>query len=539
MVARAYRVSRQGVDWPHVPILPDDTPLLQAKATPLESALPDFAKIFERLGQADPEAVRLAEIDFTNGIQTNFNIGSQKAFAGVLGNIGIPTGPVFESALELLDLPEYALVVADVFWGIVEEYAVDIIRATVEELMEIAFTAISEVLGSLVDIVSGIPIYGYIIDVAWDVGMGIKRLVDIAKESNKPPPEVAYARAEFDPQTDASMATNNIIGPARYGSDWTPIFKPPGLGRTTTYGELFSDQKLEGGGRRIRTRGQQAGWVGFIPGRTMVHRAFELEHYGTVVRDVGALYPSTRNMAVLAWGEVVKNSPAMYTVDADQARRQWAQYLFDLRIWIKETDALHKKTKRNFVNGLAKQMFGWADFDTPFDKNLGFENFGIWDPEGRLTGNVAAPIKHLTRLREMQGGNLNTITVAYVDGNYGAFQTDDALRSKLEERREQLLQHVARCNVDLENIPDIPYRLAMENAQFTCSEGPGGVLIAPPIEPGEVPPPLLPEGNLILKGVEVSPKRRAPPSFWKRHKSQIGVAVLGLGLAAAYRRYHR
>lgn len=517
-----------------MPILPKETPLLFEKATPLESALPDFPEIFERLGQADPQAVRLAEIDFTNGIETNFNLGSQKSIAGVLGNIGIPQGPIFESALEFLDMPDYALVVADVFWGIIEDYAIDIFKATVEQLVEVAIEALGKVLGSLVDIMSGIPAYGYVIDIAWDVGMGIKKLVDIAKESNKPPPEAVYARAEFSPQADVSMANNNVIGPARHASDWTPIFKPPGLGRTKTWGPRFTSQKLEGGGRRVRTRGQRAGWVGFVPGTTMVHRGFEIERGGNVVRDIGALYPSTRNLAFLAWGQAQKNSPAMYTVDAVTARDQWAQYLFDLRMWIRETDILKESAKRAFVDGpLAKQTFGWGPYDMPFDSDLGYENFGIWDTEDKLGGGVAIPIRHLTNLRERQGRLLNTLTCAYVDPTYGSMRGDPSLLDKLETRRQQLLAHPARCDVDLDNIPDASFRGAMEIAQDVCAEGPGGFLTAPPLEaePPDTPGPLFPEPPLIVTGVPVADAVRGHPrSFWQEHGAALGSVVVGLGL---------
>ena len=214
---------------------------------------------------------------------------------------------------------------------------------------------------------------------------GIIRIAELIKQQNEEPPEQEYPRVAFSPDNDIALCNQFVINKVKK-LVWDEIFMPPGIDRNTTYGEYFWGAKLEGGGRRIRSRGLKSGWVGFIPGTTSLHQDLEVEPGGYQIRDTGLYYPSARNMGAFAWGQVSdRSSAAMYTVNAERVGRTWAAYLFNLRMWIRETDTMKDATKRRLVNHpqIVKQ-FGWGPYDMPFDSKLGFENFGIDDPDRKI-----------------------------------------------------------------------------------------------------------------------------------------------------------
>lgn len=535
-----------------MPILSKGAPVIFDHGGQLDTPLPDLVSVQETF---DPGAMRASEIAFQNRAITFFNQGSQKTFAGVLSNVGIPENAGFAEIVSFLNVPQQALDVGVLFWDLVDEMAEDVLEETVEQLMELAEVAFEEAFGALVDVVGAIPVYGWIVKAVWNVAMGIKSIVDIAKESNKDDPEQEYPRAQFSPSADRDITNEFMLKVFRSDRNWTTIFAPPGFGKNTSYGDRFRGEKLEGGGRRIITRGTKTGWVGFIPGTTMVHRSFEVEPGGYIVRDIGRIYPSVRDQGISAWGQVLKNSPSMYTIDTESARGWWSQYLFDLRMWLKETDLLASDTKRRLVNnGEVVGMFGWGPYDMPFNPKLGYENFGINDPQGnipwtrtkRQTG-VAVPLHNLEILYKRQLGYLDTLTCAYIDENYGVFQglhsATSNLKAKWEERRQQLLHHPARCDVDLKNIPDGWYQLQMEESQVVCFKGPGGQL-APGFQPsGDVPEPNaephdLPDVKSVqatLTGLVIDQKKKKlPPSFFEENKMAIGMLVLAAGAGTYY-----
>lgn len=74
--------------------------------------------------------------------------------------------------------------------------------------------------------------------------------------------------------------------------------------------------------------GEGSEGLGFVPGSRNLHGAMELRTRGAAdLRDLGAFYPTARMAAVQWWEMIVAGGPAMFSVDASQARRAWADYV--------------------------------------------------------------------------------------------------------------------------------------------------------------------------------------------------------------------
>lgn len=476
--------------------------LLRQKTLDPRFGLPDAASVAEAM--SGPTVQNAVQIEWQDRLTDGFNVGTQFGAARIVSDgIGYLQGPKFDSVLSLVGVPEEALMVGQVFTEILEDTVGAMLEASVDEIMEVLEQVLDQVLGAMVDVISGIPVFGWVVKIVWNVVRGIIRLVEVIKGQNEKPPEKEYPRALFTPDGDLALANHGVLRVLN-GYDWTNVFMPPGVDRNTTYGEYFRGNKLEGGGRRIETRGEKVDWIGMIPGTTSLHQYIEVEPGGNQVRDTGSLLPSARNLSTYAWAQVTDlQSPSMYSVGAEQVRSVWSAYLFNLRMWIRETGLMKESTKRKLVNSpVMVKQFGWGPYDMPFDSKLGFENFGIDDPTGKIkwtrvpltTGKnakpaqtgVAHPVRAMKELEQAQWRGLNTLQVAYVDERQGAFQgfkQEDMLK-RLVERRKQLLQHPALCDVNMPDVVDPKFRSTADFHQEEGRKGTPGYPNCVPVVPG-------------------------------------------------------
>lgn len=466
----------------------------------------------------------------------NWSLGSQLQAGNILSSVGAPAGTdLFRGLVDVVKVDDPILE----FRKWLEEKVIDIARALLKEVIERVSELAQELIGSLINAIGSIPVAGWIIEALYDVINAIVIIVKLVKAQKAEDPEAEYEAAQFNPQLDMDMANLSILGLIRSSQDWTPIFLPRGVGRNTSYGERFWSAKLTGNlGRRIGTRGTKDGWIGYIPGTSVIDQGWEIQSRGgnALFRNLGSLLPTARDMSMLCWAQVdggssggKTGSPSMFTVDADGAMRIWQQFLFDLRMWLREGDTkLSEKTRRAFVDGVGRDVYGWAKWDTPFNDKKEYDNFGI---------NQSNPVKELKRLRKRQYAFLNNIDVAYVGPGYGALKGvhADDIRNRWDKNRKKLLQHSARCLVDASNIPDVEYRLAMESAQENCVPQHIGTLTSKyePLVPGaqEPPPPGAPIITTDLKGVRATISGETS----KHRKSKNGnmlLVGLGLGLLA-------
>jgi len=532
--------------------------------------LPDAIAVQE--AQVGPTIQQAVQLEWQDRLANGFNVGTRFSAARVVTNLGYARGPKLDAIQTLFDIPQEALMVGQVFFDLLEDVVGDMVEATLEQIMEILEQALEEVLGALVDIISGIPIYGWIVKIVWNVVRGIRTIADLIKKQNEDPPEKEYPRVKFTPDGDLALCNQYVINRLQ-SDDWTPIFMPPGIDRNTAWGEYFFGAKLEGGGRRIVTRGSKEGWVGMIPGTTSLHREIEVEPSGYQIRETGLYLPSARNMGAFAWGQVQdRTSPALYAVDAERCKKTWRAYLFNLRLWIMETDTMKESSKRRLVNDpqLVRQ-FGWGPYDMPFDSTLGFENFGIDDPDQKIkwtrvpesaaknappaqTG-VAHPVRAMKEVRRAQWKGLDTLMVAYCSEKSGAFTdfTGDDMKEKLEDRRKLLVGHPAMCDVELSDVIDPQLKAAIEfNRELgnpksihyegpgkypNCYAGPQGKLAAPkgPFKPNRPDPanPVPSDAPAYLDAVLIKDlvngskkkKKKGGPTFIQQYGKQTAAVV--------------
>jgi hypothetical protein len=518
----------------------------------VQSSLPDPLAAQESFSKLQRDATR---IGWAETQAKNWAIGSQIQAGDVLASVGAPQGSkLYGGLISLVKIDNPA---ADLMEHLEESLIRPLLTFTFEEIIEIILDVLEDVFSPLIQTIGAIPVYGWIIEAIWDVAMGIVKVVELVKAQRASDPKREYEAAGFYPQGDTDVAKSFILERMRTTVDWTKIFMPPGIGRNTTYGEKFSSAKLKGNmGRRIKTRGEKEGWVGYIPGTGMIDQGWEIGPRGDAIRNLGTLLPTGRDMAGLCWSQVsgsnssfqkgkisFKNgvtygaycgkkcgrdaSPSMFTVNAEVALRTWQGYLFDLRMWLKEGNTgMGKATRKVFVDGVGRDLYGWAKWDTSFNDKKEFDNFGI---------NQSHPVKALRKLRQRQKAFLNRIDVAYVGPDYGVLKGSysDDIKKRWDDNRRLLLKHAARCDVDPSTIPDVEYRLAMETALETCVPTRIGTLIARPssktLIPGAGEPP--PPGAPIITTSIPAVRRTVRDEAAKRKKGKKGnLMLIGLGV---------
>lgn len=532
----------------------------------LETSLPNPMKAQETFLKV---AVDAEQKTWAQTQANNWAVGSQLQAGDVLASVGAPaSSPLLRGLFDLVDISNPAEEVARYLY---ENLAKPLVDYVLEEIIGVILDVLEEVFSPMIQMVGAIPVYGWIVEALWDVAMGIVSIVNMVKAQKADDPEAEYKAAGFSPEADTNVANAFILDRMRESVDWTRIFMPPGIGRNLTYGEKFWSAKLKGNmGRRILSAGRKEGWVGYIPGTGVIDQGWEIGPSAGIVRNLGTLLPSSRDMSTLCWSQVngsnskfnrlsrsstskeawekgthplkpSKNwgknaSPAMFTVDAESAFRTWQGYLFEFRMWLREgKTGMKESTRKKFVDGVGRQTYGWAKWDTPFNDKKEYDNFGI---------NQSTPVKALRTLRQRQMAFLNRIDVAYVGPDYGVLQGahSENIRKRWEANRKMLLQHPARCGVDLSSIPrsggdNLQYRSAMEYALESCIPTHIGTLTSRPRSSfgpgGEPPPPGAPvittspaRVKAVIKG-EAEKHRRS-----KGKKGNLLIVGLGVGLLA-------
>jgi len=320
-------------------------------------------------------------------------------------------------------------------------------------------------IGISIQLISQIPVVGWIAKLAWTFGNAIYQIVQVVKHANDEDEPPAYPAVSFNPERDLNRFNEKVLVPLRDSHDWTEMFRPPGgginpnaawLGEFETWA-LGSGNKIYG--RKISTTNSCSDCLGFVPGTAWLHD--DIEIVGMNVKDTGNTYlPSSRQHALWVWEHIARhNSPALYTVNAKQLSSAWKNYLVGLRMYIEGSDELSPDQKNKLINyynkdAAGKKIFGWGKPRTT--------QGGAWIPDEDSL--AYQPVDASRTVRERQLSFLDTLTCAYVDDSFGAMDDPD-VKAKWIERRKDLLQHPAVCNVDLAMVPDLLYRGLVELAQ--------------------------------------------------------------------------
>lgn len=452
-----------------MPILPDDDAIKRLRIWDgIGETLPDLTGA---LATADPDALAEWRVRYQLQTATIWERGTQKQFGAVIANIGQPAGPTYVGMLNAVAMDPDALNVLAILYETLGARLTKIAQNQIEE-------ALRQGIGLVAKLATAIPIIGLAAKIAIDVGFAINDLVRLVKTQDDEPDRV-WNPAAFDPGSDVGFA-DMILRTMANEHDWTRIVEPPGAGSRAQFVPDFTAAPLSHGGLRVASTDLGSGKLGYIPGTATITRQYETS--GTLWLDTGRYFPSARDLALTCWGMATKNSPAMYCVNGYTAASRWRTYLGTLRDWIQETDKLSNEEKRNFVRHLTADL-DWAPFSTRSQPG-NWDNYGI---------ERTKPVRRLKAHAQRQMGYLDTLTCAYVTLDFAAFRGDANLQAKWRNNRRTLLQHPARCLVDLDNVPDHDYRLELE------SRGVGGPRcslagsLGLPEEPAEpIPPELKP-----------------------------------------------
>lgn len=454
-----------------MPKLPSSDPVLAQLPAQLPSdfAYPDVNELVQD-ASGDPASITRIQGWVAERAAGIYQAGGELGLASIVTKIGVAAEQTVESVANAIDE-------SDTDWasGVVDSVT-DTLGAAgafvsalasvsdadgerlVKEAMQIG-------IGVSIQLMSQIPVVGWIAKIAWTLGNGIYQLVQVVKKSNEEDEPPAYPAVNFSPENDLIRFNNEVLGRLRTQHDWTKMFRPPGGGvpaQAAWLGEFETANLGQGNkvyGRTIKPTNPCALCLGFVPGTGFLHNNIEVVSLN--VKDTGNTYlPSSRQHGLWIWEHIARhNSPALYTVDAKALEVGWRNYLKALRLYVEADDELSPSQKNKIVNVYNKDLegnkiFGWGKPRTT--------EAGAWIPDEEA--NAYQPVAAARTVRERQLAFLDTMTCAYVDDSFGALSDPD-VKAKWKQRRKDLLQHPAICNVDLSMIPDAIYRGQVEYAQ--------------------------------------------------------------------------
>lgn len=495
--------------------------------------LPDLGEVLEVAGGV-PATQFAAGTQWAISAAANWQIGAQLTLGQVVTTVGMPAFDVFDTVMAALGED-----VTKMFQDAIKQSGETIAQAVRRlgksnkaTVLKAANAGVSAGVGPAVNAAAVIPVLGWSVTILWNMSVFARKLADLLKKQNAPQVQL-YKESSFSSQGDHLVFTSFLQRMADT-RDWTLIFQAPGWGKPNGWQEPFGRQELGEGGNKFGTRFLTTnpinGAMGNVPGTGWCHQSLEMLGDPREPTDPGAFLPSTRSQAGWLWEHVIKgnSSPALYCVDAGKLGDNWATYLYDLRVYLSQSDAApsedHLRKILLYWNGAYdakgkyRKVFGWIK-----PKNIALSpKPNEWDHY--------QPVREAADLADKQRAMLDTILVAYIDEDYAALKADSSLRDLWLERRQQLLSHPARCEVDITNVPDSVYRNALKDSGHgtgQCLEA-ATQLAAAGFEPPKRAGPSGQSGFPVEGGLAARPRP-------KRSRSSIGaLPILAAGGAAAY-----
>lgn len=448
---------------------------------------------------------------------------------------------------------------------------------------------------SLRDSTTAIPILGWIVQIGLQIYDAVNSAIQMNKKEEPPPGQALV----FSSDTNESIAMQ-LQGMAR-NMQFQEMFLPP-----STSGEWFASAVAwtPGAGRQ--------GWAfgtrddmgrGLVPGlaqclgtlvqdneyinyqfpefSTNTGQGFGAEFYIPPTSTAGSLAPSSAQLSVLLWQQVMKPSVAMFHIDPYALASAWHDYYMGLAEFaetLKTEKGVENVKKRGSLRTVEfgknpKLPYNMAAIATTYlpyssheDGSVAFASpeYSNWDtsaqiavaPQGvtidklvsvigsDLTYTYADLVKYVCKIHiERSMASLGTLVCAYVPEGAPLLKASGAHRQRWLEMRKRLLEHDAVMQVELDLIPDAEYRAEVSGKQYTRGLTPAGIGLGaagkggkPPVKvkPGDAP-------TVDGSGSPAMPDSPGPglPSGRYRPPSSIGgyigpaLAVLAVGALGA------
>lgn len=437
-----------------MPRLSEDSPLIKNLPDDMTIGLPDVQQIVADMGSVPGvQKVITQDVAYISGqiYQTAGQIGAGQIVSKV-GVNAIATFNAISNSLGQDVIEEMDIALAD--------QAGDVLSAVAQmsSSNDILRDAMQVGMGLAINLMCTIPVVGWIAKLAWSIGNGIANIAKVVKQSDTYGETIQYPATNFNPEVDRLVLNQEVLRRLRSSKDWTRLFRPPGGGvpENKAWLDAYYTSDLQGGGRRLAATNVCDDCLGFVPGTGFLHKSMEI--FGPAnLKDTGNVYlPSSRQHGLWIWKHIARaNSPALYTVDASVLESTWRWYLQPLREYVLADKKLSPAQRKRIINyydrggdaeGDPLKIFGWGSTTKSVDPD------------------DYQPVKEARILKKRQLAFLDTLTCAYVGDDYGAI-ADPEIKAKWEERRQDLLQHPAICQVDLEMIPDPIYRGQVEYEQ--------------------------------------------------------------------------
>jgi len=488
--------------------------------------LPDLERLAER-AQSVPQVGAIGAgiaLDSVILQQT----ASQMSLGGMIQSIGFPSLKVFNDVKRTFKIDvgrELTEKLEKAFTS--ESRALEVINNESssdggEAMRSVTSLAVSTVVQELAQ---SLPVVGFFARLAWTFARFGIAVASLARDDYGKAERI-YPRSRFDTRTDIDVLNKVLLSNVRTRADWTNTFSPPSLGVNVGSLPPYGVKRTDAGVEIFRVSGYREdtgkpidwsseGWLGMVPGTALLHSGVSL--YDGKVSEIGSsLFPTSRSVATWIWNQVAGPEPlsALFSVHADALVGRWQTYIAELHEWIDESSDLNTDDKSKIIRKYDREdgdlIFGWGTSIAP--RRNEWDNY-----QPTIVGEA---------LRKRQMEACDTLLIAYVDENFGAFQ-DKALRDRFRQRRAQLLQHPAVCDVRLVDVIDAEYRQALEAAgagSGRCQQGPRWFTAGEvaPFKPETQTGPSLPGG---LGGIGPGPRRSASKA-WPWLLGMTALAVL-------------
>ena len=383
---------------------------------------------------------------------------------------------------------------------------------------------------AMIDAIAAVPYVRLVVNLGLAISRLVRAATKAAEERGVVAAELIFSRAADEQSVD------EVLLAAFEHDDWTTVFSPgPAgewewnditwtIGGTNAQGRRFLPKRFEldkGGTGLLPGLSEQEGWYEYAFEVDAPFTLGVVSRWGTPVTTLGSTHPSVRQLSMTLWQAANKPSPQMFMLKPNAIIDAWEGYYASLaqfahqyvgghgrdaqmafQAWkMCSASLIHKLMPahtptypRARFSGLSKELLDEIRDPDPLHQRKGViaDMDGPRWPMSRLVRYLV--LEQKARMRP----TLGTIICAYVPSDAPALLDDPALMQYHNEMRVELLRHPARCEVDLELIPDPVYRNAMAAAQAQINCGavmaaPGGPTPkgnrAPTVDPDAAPEP--------------------------------------------------